>query len=489
MRKRGGSALSDVSGHAGRRALVVGIAVVVVTAVAMSFGTERGVGALASAAPTVPSAAVPSRTTAEPEECVGSRFATFGAVYDAIFDSLLPTMPADIQQRAPSIKARAHRDMQGLRISKLAVSNHPYDLGADDEDPIMTYRDPISQWIVTQLLNVRNGEATEAIPVENLTVAQAVETVWLYLYVTVMVPLTIARRTIPSIATIAGPISVGTLITLPILLGVFAATQVYQAVSARLVEACIVSVTRSEKENAGKAVKDLRFAGSVPGLLRDIAGQVDLADPENCPSIGTLPLSRIVERTSNYLQSITTDSATDRRIAAMGDGVAQWMRNTRVHQNLIPADPADYNTAEYAISQIGVLIPYVGGAPLDVVIGLSHNRNQGADFAATAPIADLSVTKTLTAAYYAYALTAHMVELAWSEAGVDPAAALLNDLLPDAGITADMIPKSTGLVGAPNLYGLVVYHNVLRSMCLAEDKRPAGAGATTKRGSVSAARW
>ncbi|MDY6809116.1 MAG: hypothetical protein SW127_08865 [Actinomycetota bacterium] len=469
---------------------MVAVVMLVVTAVTVSFGAERGVGAVASAAPGSPTTASPQPADATdgPEECVGSRFSTFGAVYDAIFDSLLPTMPPEVQKRAPSIRARAHRDMQGLRISKLAVSNHPYDLGADDESPIMTYRDPISQWIVTQLLNVREGDATEAIPVENLTVAQAVETVWLYLYVTVMVPLTIARRTVPSIATVAGPISVGTLITLPILLGVFAATQVYQAVSARLIDACIVSVSRSEKENAGKAVKDLRFTGSVPALLRDIADQVDLADPETCPAIGTLPLSRIVERTSTYLQAITSDAATDRRIAAMGDDVRQWMQQTRVHQNLIPADPADYNTAEYVISQIGVLIPYVGGAPLDVVIGLSHNRNQGDDFAATVPIADLSVTKTLTAAYYAYALAAHMVELAWSQGGVDPAAALLNDLFPVAGITADMIPKSTGLLGAPNLYGLVVYHNVLRSMCLAEDSRPV-APKSAKRVPVSAARW
>ncbi|MEE4025766.1 hypothetical protein V1Y59_21960 [Gordonia sp. PKS22-38] len=470
----------------GRRVLITAISVAAVISVVLSFGGERGVTGLAMAQPSAPTARA---HTAEPEECVGSRFATFGAVYDAIFDSLLPKMPPEIQKRSASIKARAHRDMQGLRISKLAVSNHPHDMGADDESPIMTYRDPISQWIVTQLVNVREGDATESIPVENLTVAQAVETVWLYLYVTVMVPLTVARRTVPSIATVAGPISVGTLITLPILLGVFATTQIYKSVSERLVEACIVSVTRSEKENAGKSVKDLRFTDSVPALIRDIAGQVDLADPESCPAIGDLPLSRIVSRTSNYLQAISTNPVTDRQIAAMSDDVQRWMRQTHVQRNLIPADPADFTTAESAISQIGVLLPYVGGAPLDVVIGLSHNRNQGDNLAATAPISQLSVTKTLTAAYYAYALSAHMIELAWSQGGVDPAAALLNDLFPSAGITAEMVPKSSGIVGAPNLYGLVVYHNVLRSMCLAEDKRPAPTQQSTQRVPVSAARW
>lgn len=464
------------------------VAVGLVLAVATSFGGERGVGAVATAAPQAPIHSAPTSGD-EPRECVGSRFATFGAVYDAVFDSLLPMLPSEIKKQAPTIRARAHRDMQGMRISSLAVSNHPYDLGADDKDPIMTYLDPISQWIVSQLVGVREGRDAEAIPVENLTVAQAVETVWLYLYVTVMVPLTVIRRTVPSIATVAGPITVGTLLTLPILLGVFAATQLYQAISSALVESCVVSVTRSQKENAGKTVKDLRFAGAVPGIVRDIARQVDVADAQTCPPIGGLPLSRIVSRTSSYLQSITADSATDRRIGAAADQVQNWMRHTRVTDNLIPADPADFSTPEYAISQIGALIPYVGGAPLDIAIGLNHNRGEGADFGRTVPLSSLSVTKTLTAAYYSYALAAHVIELAWQEGGTDPSAALLADLFPGAGITADMIPRSTGIVGAPNLYGLVVYHNVLRSMCLAEDKRPAPTPPSAKRVPVSAARW
>ncbi|WAC57231.1 hypothetical protein [Gordonia sp. SL306] len=474
----------------GQRLSVSMIAVAIVTCVTLSFGGENGLGAVASAAPIAPHS--DSRTTSrstEPKECVGSRFATFGAIYDAIFDSLKPYLPQEVQQKSASIKAGAHRDMARLRISSLAVSNHPYDLGADDKDPIMKYRDPISQWVVTQLVAVRDGRAGEAIPVENLTLAQAVESVWLYLYVTVMVPLTVLRRTLPSIGPLAGPITIGTLITLPILLGVFAATQLYKSISEKLVDSCVVSVTRSQKANAGKSVKDLRFAYAVPGIVRDIAGQVAVADADTCKPIGDLPLTRIVTRTSDYLQSITANPATDRQIAGMTTRLQDYLRTTRVHQNLIPADPADFNTPEYILSQVGVLIPYVGGAPLDVVIGLSHNRNNKQDFAATVPMSDLTVTKSLTAAYYAYALAAHMVELAWQEGGTDPAAALANDLFPGLGITTDMLPKSTGIVGAPNLYGLVVYHNVLRSMCLAEDKRPAPAPTSGKRVPVSAARW
>ena len=66
-----------------------------------------------------------------------------------------------------------------------------------------------------------------------------------------------------------------------------------------------------------------------------------------------------------------------------------------------------------------------------------------------------------------------MVELVWRYGASDPTASLINSLVPGLGVTADMIPRSTGILGAPNLYGLVVYHNVLRSLCLTEDRRPA----------------
>ncbi|MET9201317.1 hypothetical protein [Gordonia sp. NPDC003585] len=444
------------------RCVIATLSVVLAVAIALTAG-ERGVAAVAA----------PSKSPAAPTECVGSRFATLGAVYDAIFDSFLPMMPAQIRDRSASIKAQAHRDMGALKISTLAVSTHPYDLGADERSPIMKYRDPVSQWIVTQLVNVRDGHGGDVISVENLTVAQAVETVWLYLYVTVMVPLTIARRSIPSIGPLVGPFSIGTLLTLPIVLGVLGATAVYNSLSSNLVKACIVSVTESQKRSAGKPVKDLRFTNAVPAIVRDIASQVSVADPKTCPAIGNLPVSRIVDRTSTYLRAITRDAGTQRQIGDLSTRVQTFLRSYRVPHNLIPADPADFNSGEGALSQIGlILIPYVGGAPLDIAIGLNHNLRDG-HIADTVPLSDLTVTKSLTAAYYTYALTAHFIELIWRYGASDPTATMINSLFPGAGITADMIPRSTGIIGAPNLYGLVVFHNVLRSLCLTEDKRPA----------------
>ncbi|MFW0788314.1 hypothetical protein [Gordonia sp. CPCC 205333] len=425
--------------------------------------TERSAG-VAHAAPTA--VITPADT---PKECVGSQFATLGEVFDSLFDSFVPNLPKAARDQAPALKAKAHKDMTAARVSTLWVSNHPTQLGADDKAPILTYRDPISQWIVTQLINVREGQATKAISVENLTLAQAVETAWLYLYVTVIVPLTIARRSVPPIGTVFGPISIGTLITLPIFLGIFAATQLYKVISAKLIDSCIVSVTKAEKDNAGKPIKNLTFTGDVPAIVKDLAGQVQLADPDHCPSIGTLPLSRIATRTSNYLRYLNKDPKVDAQIVRLTKQLQGGMKHAQVPHNMIPADPADFNTAETILSGLLVLVPYVGGAPADIAIGLTHNYHEGADFTKTMPLSDLTVTKSLTAAYYAYAISTHLLSVAWDNAGVDPAAQAANLLFPGLNITGDLIPRSGGILSAPNLYGLVVFHNVLRSMCLSED--------------------
>lgn len=138
----------------------------------------------------------------------------------------------------------------------------------------------------------------------------------------------------------------------------YGATALYTNLSQKLVSACIVSVTASQKRNAGKPIKDLRFANSVPAIVRDIASQVSVADADSCRPVGDLPVSRIVDRTSRYLQAITRDAAADRQIADLTGRVQHFLRSHRVHHNLIPADPADFSSGEGALSQIGnFLIP------------------------------------------------------------------------------------------------------------------------------------
>lgn len=404
-----------------------------------------------------------------PKECVGSTFATLGGIYDAVFDSLLPMMPESVRNDSESIKASAHRDMDGLRISSLAVSNHPLGLGASEDSPSLKYRDPISGYVLTQLMNVRDGTASEAITVENMTLAQAVETVYLYLYVTVIIPMTLVAGTIPPIMPL-GPVSLGTLISLPLQLGAMAMGYIYSGLSNGLVDACIISVTQEQKDRAGKPIKDLRFTNQVPQVISDIAAQVLIAEEETCRPIGSLPLSRVLDRTTTYLEQVNTDPAVDGQIADQAARLRDFMEKAPVPHNLIPGDPADFSTIESLLALGLGFVPVVGGAPTQAIVGLAHNYFNGADMSQTIPLADLTVTKSMTAAFYAYSLSTHVLQLGYRE-NQDLAVSALQLLIPTLTPEqfAQYAPSPFALLSAPKTYGIVVYHNVLRSLCLAED--------------------
>ncbi|MDR2280674.1 MAG: hypothetical protein LBE07_07445 [Gordonia sp. (in: high G+C Gram-positive bacteria)] len=171
-----------------------------------------------SPAPTSPRKTRPTVVSPDGTVCAPGRSATLGVVFSSVFDSFLPEIPAQHRAAARAAKAQALSGLHQMTISDLAVSMHPSDLGASDEAPINTYRDPISQWIVTQLMNVKDGDAGRPIRVDNLTVSQAVETAWLYFYLTAVIPLTMAKDTMPTFYSV-GPTSLGTLITLPITIG------------------------------------------------------------------------------------------------------------------------------------------------------------------------------------------------------------------------------------------------------------------------------
>lgn len=428
------------------------------------------VGMVEGRAVAAPPTAEPSARMSLPKECVGSDFATLGKIYDAMFDSFVPYLPPQIRDNRDAIKARTHRDMDRLRISNMLVSNHPKQLGANRDDPIMEYRDPISLYVVSQLLNVRNGKQYQAITVENLTLAQAVETAWLFIHLTVLIPLTVALSAVPTIAPpFFGPIGIRFLITMPFYVAIYGARYLYAKISAALVSSCLVSMTQGEKDRAGQPIKDLRFGGSVPGWVDDIAGQVDLAD-KRCPAIGDSSLSRIIKRTNDYLLKTNTDPSTRAMITAVTAGVERRAKSTWVPVNLIPADPADYNDVESLISLFGgYLSPDLpvgdfavgtGGAPLDILIGLVHNFHRGDDFGKKVRLWDLSVTKSMTAAYYTMYLTIYVMQTVYTNAlpiVVTPAVAMV-------------LPRPFGLLYAPLNYGFTAYHNVLRSMCFAEDR-------------------
>ncbi|GAA1461463.1 hypothetical protein [Williamsia maris] len=425
--------------------------------------------AVAHAAPTPP--------RGEPRQCVGSTFATLGEVYDAVFDSLLPQLPAQVRRDAPAIKAQTHRTMNRLHVSLLAVSNDPRGMGASEDSPSLKYRDPVSNYIVTQLVNIRNGLSHNAISIENMTLAQAIETVWLYLSVTVFIPMKLISGTIPAIASL-GPVSLGQLIALPLTLTTSIADLVYPYLREQLVGACVASVTRSEKARAGRPIKDLRFPDRVPDMLRQIADEVAIAEPGACPAIASVPLSRVVDRTVNYLEHISTDAAADRRIAARAAQLRRIMATTRVPSNLIPEDPQDFSFVEQLFAFGLGLVPTVGGTATDAIVGLIHNNSERLDFRRTIPLADLTVTKSLTAGYYSYGLATQLATLGLRQNRALTVSAL-QMLVPSVSREqlVQLIPNPGAVLDAPRTYGLVTFHNVLRSICLTGGAdRPAGTG-------------
>lgn len=502
-----------------QRVAVFGIATATAISVVIGAAGERGAG-VASAAPAQPSApsarpAAPSadksddkdKTKKKPpllkagdklpdgRECVGSQYTTLGHVADLVIDGVAAGLPGNLRAQAPVWKAQAQRDLKNAQVSMLSVSGPVEDLTDNEDAPIHKYKDPISQMIVTQLVNVREGKAHRKITAQNLSMAQAIETVWLYTYVTVLVPLTIFRRTIGSLGQI-GPISIGTAISIPILLGTLAANLLYRSLETVLLKACLDKVTPEQKAKVGQPNLPGGSPSDIPAAIREVASQVMVADPKSCPAIGEMPLSRVVTRTIDYMVATNPNPAVQKQITKIGRDLQRGMGSTWAPVGAIPADPADFTTIESVTSSLMTLIPYIGGAPTDMAIGWKHNLDNRKDPRRMERISDVKVTESLTAAYYAWAVSAHVVSQAWEALGVDAAAGLVEGLIPGIDAAA-LMPRGSGILNAPNTYGLVIFHNVLRSTCLASDYRPEAAqpaagsrdGRTTKVSTPATRKW
>ncbi|MFW0794039.1 hypothetical protein AAFP30_09525 [Gordonia sp. CPCC 205515] len=422
--------------------------------------------------------------------CVSGEFVTLTVVYDSIFESLLPSIPASLRPAAEQQRAAAHRDMSRLNVSTLAVSDSPFALGADADDPAVKYRTPISQWLVVQLLKIRDGKQDEAIPVGNLTLVQAVETAWLYIFAGVLAPLQVGLGMTPALgspfddttlSSLSGYVTYNSILQIFLLLSNLGLQQLYSQTAGALLNRCVAQVSDAQRDQAGKADANAALHIPIAPIIADIAGQLALADGKSCTPVGSLSLQRIVQRTSDYAQSTVNDAATKSRIRAETGRLLAGMRSVAIPLNLIPADPSDLTSAESWAALIGGQIPYyLGGAPLNIAIGLSHNITQGDNLAATVPLADLTVTKSLTAAYYAY----HLSQYLFSTIG----GLAQGQILSAAGIETKFSPVgiASALLGLPLTFGLVTYHHVLRSMCLREDDTTgSGVGAQGKKAPVS----
>ncbi|MFW0783325.1 hypothetical protein AAFP35_02285 [Gordonia sp. CPCC 206044] len=504
------------SGHGTRRASSTpmrwtprALAVAMVALVALTATSTSGHGAVATGTPsgtTAPSAsttrATPKSPTAEtdsPEDyreradriarsnrpllgdsgteagrktCASGDFVTLSVVYDSLFESLLPTIPAQFRDTARRQAAAARRDMQRLHVSTLAVSDNPFAMGADSDDPVVKYRTPISQWIVVALLKIRDGKQNEAIPVGNLTMVQAVETAWLYLFAGVFAPLQVGLGVLPDMGSplsgtrleaLAGSFTYNSILKVFVFASRNLLQQLYQNTARSLLNSCVARITEAQRSRAGMPDPNAAYDIPIPPMIREIADQVALADSETCTPIGSLSLRRIVQRTSGYAQGLVDDDTAKARIRAEERRILGSMRSTPIPHNLIPADTADFTQGEALASLLGGQLSYIGGAPLNIAIGLGHNINAGGDPRATVPLADLTVTKSLTASYYAYHLALHL----FSTIG----GLLQGPLLSAAGITTPLSPVgiASTLLGVPLTYGLETYHHVIRDLCLRED--------------------
>lgn len=406
--------------------------------------------------------------------CVSGEFTTLRVVFDSIFESTLPSLPPSMRAAARQQQQIAHRDMARAHVSTLAVSEHPMSLGADTDDPATKYRSPLSQIIVSDLLKIRDGRQNEAIALENITLTQAVETGWLYFFAGVLAPLGFGISVTPSLGSpltsapaplnqLAGYVSYNTLLQIAFQGSKLGLQLLYASTSNAFLNQCVAKVTQEQKDQAGKPSEDVIYDIPIAPIISETANQLALADSDKCAPVGSLSLGRIISRTGEYAKAQTSSPAAKRKIDAETKRILAQAKTTRVHHNLIPADPADFTQAEQIASLLGSLIPYVGGAPLDIILGLTHNNNKGDNMLETVSIADLTVTKSLTAAYYSYYLSLYL----FSTAG----GLLEAPLLSAAGISTPF--SFTRIIGAtlglPLTYGLISYHNVIRSMCLVED--------------------
>lgn len=403
--------------------------------------------------------------------CVSGEFTTLSIVYESIIESLMPSLPPQIQAAARANNKAVQQWMANVHVSTLAVSDNPRTLGADMDDP--QYRTALSQIVVNNLLKIRDGKQNEAIPVKNITLSQAVESAWLYLFVGVLAPVRFGLALLPDLGSpLTGtPLAFGeSFITYNTLLTLgFTGTQLglqylYQGISNAVLNQCVARVTDEQKDDAGKPSETVTFDIPIHPLIQGAANQLALADNDTCAPIGDQSLGRIVKRTGEAAKASAPNPAAKRAIDREVGKILRQMNGIHVPHHLIPADPADFTQAEQLASFIGGMVPYIGGAPLDVVIGLGHHLGAGKNLGEMVSLHDLTVTKSLTAAYYSYALSLYLFQQVGSLAlgplytatGIDP-------------LPLNPVRITTAILGLPLTYGLVTFHHVVRSMCFVED--------------------
>ena len=414
---------------------------------------------VASAAPSARDAGV---------KCVGSADVTLPEVYDAIVESLAPSLPAGARAQALASRPGVLKQLKSMGVSDTTISEHPSELGVTTDSPYPSYRDPVSTFIITQLIRAREGKSGARIRLDQMTLSQAVETAYFYIYVSFIVPASLISGTVPALFPVNG-IGLGTLITLPLSLGATGMSLILGQLSDRLASACLARKTQKQIDDVHAAQQtDLRFTKQVPTMLYDLASQVRLADRSTCPSIGVQPLSRIVTRTSDYLRRSDPKSAP--RVTDAERRIMSALRTTRINRAIIPTDQAEFTTVESVLATVLGFAPTIGGPITNAIVGLGDRNLGPANQRNIVPLADLPVQDALTGIGYGYAITTQILAYVTGNIGSGIGAALAPAT---GGLNVwNLVPSPWALINAPNTYGISTYNNVVRSLCFAEDYRP-----------------
>ena len=399
--------------------------------------------------------------------CVGSSDVTLPETYDAIAESLAPSLPASVRKTLLDSRKDVLERLKRIGVASTSISDHPDGIGADADSPVLSYRDPVSTFIVTQLIRTREGKAAERIRLDHMTLSQAVETVYFYIYVSVIVPASIISSTVPPLFPVNG-VGLGTLITLPLTLGTTGMSLILGQLSDGLANACLARKTQRQIDKVhSDQDADLRFTDQVPTMLTGLAAQVRLADSKKCPSIGVQPLSRIVTRSADFLRRSDPRSAS--RVTDAERRIMATLRTTRINRAIIPTDKAEFTTVETVLSTLLSFVPTVGGPITNAIVGLGDKAAGPANRRDIVPLADLPVADALTGIGYGYAVTTQILAFVTGSIGRGIGAALSPMT---GGLNVwNLVPSPWGLINAPNTYGITTYNNVLRSLCFAEDYR------------------
>ncbi|MGL4305902.1 MAG: hypothetical protein ACRCSF_07080, partial [Mycobacteriaceae bacterium] len=118
-------------------------------------------------------------TTSTTTDCLTPDTASFGAVINAVARQLRPSVPEASIELFDNSLHDLQNTLANTIISPLSVSTPTTEL----KGPIIDVADPMVNYIVSTLLEIRRGEHTSGLRLQNLTLNQAIETAILGLYI------------------------------------------------------------------------------------------------------------------------------------------------------------------------------------------------------------------------------------------------------------------------------------------------------------------